>query len=373
MGFSTFLYGQSREEVVDTSSASEEEGVYIKDISRISGIRSNQVFGYGLVVGLASTGDSRSKLAVEFIQGLLSNLGEDLSKEQIGRTRNIAAVFVTAEIDPLRKIGDKVPATVSSMGDARSLDGGILMQTPLYGADNEIYAVAQGSITTGNKKSSSRREGSRRSRQKTVGSILDGVFIEKNIPFPLLENSSNRELELSLNDFNFNTLERMHSKIKSKFPQLEIALNGGKLNIKIPSNGENMVQVIAKIGELRIKPSYPAKVIINERTGTVVMGGDIRIAKVLVSRFFSNSNGGEQNLALQEDALSGINITDPSLKENSNFPFAKNRNMVHMIEGKNIEEILKSFNSIGASVEDVISLLEALREIGALHAELIIR
>ncbi|MEQ9363835.1 MAG: flagellar basal body P-ring protein FlgI, partial [Leptospirales bacterium] len=216
------------------------EGVRLKDLARITGIRTNQLLGYGLVVGLPGTGDSRSRLASESIGNLLGGLGQNLDKAGLN-ARNIAAVIVTAEVPPFAGRGDRVNATVSSIGDARSLEGGVLIQTPLYAGNKTIYAVAQGVVTTGGK--SNERGGFSRTGD-TVGLVLNGAAIERDVPARILEPeerpdsgaNSPRRVRVSLNHFDFSTLNAVSKRLAETFTDAKVVIEGGSIVVTIPED-----------------------------------------------------------------------------------------------------------------------------------------
>lgn len=326
-----------------------EEGVRLKDLARIQGVRTNQLLGYGIVVGLPGTGDSRSTLASTSIQNLLGNLGQTFSESEL-RARNIAAVIVTAEIPPFARKGDRINVTVSSIGDAKSLENGVLIQTPLQAGNNQIYAVAQGVISATDRRMSQSDKG------KTVGVVLNGAMVEKDLQEDLFQN---REIRIQLRSFDFTTLDRVHKKVQSTFPELKAAIDGSSVVITVPENQEP-VAWIAKVEQLRVQPSYPARVVINERTGTIVMGGDIRVDPVAISR-----GGIQLQIDASREAYQGIYVAPPAGEGAS-------RETTKEFSGASIAEIVEALNEMGASVQDIISILEALRDSGALHAELVV-
>ncbi len=337
--------------------AASAEGVRLKDLARIVGVRNNQLLGYGLVVGLPGTGDSRSRLASNSIQNLLGSLDARLEGAGSG-TRNIAAVLVTAEIPPFAKRGDKVDVVVSSIGDARSLEGGVLVQTPLYAGDKKIYGVAQGVVTTGGR---SNEQGDGRRQPKTVGNVLSGAHVERDVDMNYL---ADRRLRVSLVRFDFATLHDVGLKVGEIMPEAKVQVDGGSLLLDVPKEMDT-VAFIAKLEEIRIVPKYRARVVINERSGTIVMGGDVKVDPVAISR------GGLQ-----------IIITGPAEKKSPEKPALyqsdargekeKPGPATHAFAGASIAEIIQALNSLGASVQDIIAILEALKDSGALHAELVV-
>lgn len=328
---------------------SDEEGVRLKDLARIQGVRTNQLLGYGIVVGLPGTGDTRSTLASTSIQNLLGNLGQNFSEKEL-RARNIAAVIVTAEIPPFARKGDRINVTVSSIGDAKSLENGVLVQTPLQAGNDQIYAVAQGPISATDRRNKNDDAG------KTVGVVLNGAMVEKDLQESLFQN---REIRIQLRSFDFTTLDRVHKKVQSTFPELKATIDGSSVVITVPENQEP-VSWIARVEQLRVEPNYPARVVINERTGTIVMGGDIRVDPVAISR-----GGVQLQINASREAYQGVYVAPPAGNE-------KAKQTTQEFSGASIAEIVEALNEMGASVQDIISILEALRDSGALHAELVV-
>ncbi|MCR9143108.1 MAG: flagellar basal body P-ring protein FlgI [bacterium] len=352
----------------DQTAAGKKAGVRLKDLARITGIRTNQLLGYGLVVGLPGTGDSRSHLASESIGNLLGGLGQNLDKAGLN-ARNIAAVIVTAEVPPFAGRGDRVNATVSSIGDARSLEGGVLIQTPLYAGNKTIYAVAQGVVTTGGK---NQERGFSRTGD-TVGLVLNGAAIERDVPARILEPEEQpdpattprpeppRRVRVSLNHFDFSTLNAVSKRLAETFTDAKVAIEGGSIVVTIPE-GQGAVDYIARMEQIRIVPDYRARVVINERTGTIVMGGEVRVDPVAISR------GGMELIVTGDalDARQGIHVQSTLKQLEERKPVTKE------FKGSDVGEIVQGLNDMGANVQDVIAILEALRDSGALHAELIV-
>lgn len=333
---------------------SEDKGIRIKDLARIDGVRSNQLLGYGIVIGLQGTGDQRSKLALRSMQNLLANLGQDASSNL--ELKNVAAVLVTAEIPPFAKKGDRITVVVSSIGDAKSLDGGVLVQTPLQAGNGELYAVAQGPLL------SAAREGRSNDSPKNVAVVPGGALIEKDLRETTL---ADRRLRVQLRDFDFTTLSRVHQAIlpltqEETLKGMEAKIEGGSVLVTLPENVEP-IGLLSRIENLRVQPSYKARVVINQRTGTIVFGGDVRIDPVAVSR--PPSGNGRFRLQRQE-AYQGIYVRSPGGQQKDET--------VQQIEASSVAELVGALNKLGAGVRDIISILEALRDSGALHAEVVI-
>ena len=332
------LYGQQQEQlnIAKDDRDNKNEGVPLASLAQIQGVRSNQLLGYGLVVGLSGTGDTRSNFASTAIQNLLSGLGQKLEKARLARSRNIAAVLVTAEAPSFIRVGARLNATVSSIGDARSLKGGILIQTPLYAGDRNIYAVAQGALSAGGKDESGTNIGG----GKTVASLLNGAVIEKEMPGSIFDASAGglRQLRVSLRSFNFSTLHVIYEKLKSAFPEANVQLEGGSLLLDIPTSA-SPVAFISEMEKLRVKPQRPARVVINERSGTIVMGGDVRVDPVAISRKGMDVTVSAANRTANIGARlgqQGAQASDAASPVNT-----------RQFSGSNLNEIIQALNKMG--------------------------
>ncbi len=333
-----------------------EDGIRLKDLARISGVRGNQLMGYGLVVGLPGSGDTRSALAKDTMINLLETMGISPDSKTLN-AKNTAAVIVTAEIPPYAASGDRLNATVSSVGDARSLQGGVLIQTPLYGGDREIYAVAQGTVATGNVAAS----GNGKKSNSTVGMILNGVFVEKQVPLSPVDAS---RVQISLHNFDFSTLDSVRDAIVKSLDNPVVSVEGGSLYVNVPETSDP-VDLIAKLESVRIIPTYPARVVINERTGTIVMGGDVRIDPVAVSR---GNMSLELKPKIQDWRTMGIYAKNGDGGKEAN----PDSEVLREVSAANVQEVISALNALGADLKDIIAILQALKDSGALHAELII-
>ncbi len=307
--------------------------VKVRDIAFIDGLKENQVFGFGLVVGLQGSGDSKSVLTQSSLKNLLKNMG--LQDDAIN-SRNTAAVLLTAKLPPYVRMGDKITVTVSSLGDAKSLEGGILVQSPLRGADDKIYAVVQGALSFDD-------SGKGRRSVKTVARIIDGGLIERELePEIVVENG----ISLVMHNWDFSEVNQIIKAIAEKYPQSNPAITkGGKIKLVIPE-GVNLAEFISTILEIEVAPGESARVVVNEKDGTIVMGGDVKISEAVVSK-------------------DGITIKVEGKAEKGSMALIK--------ETSTVKDLVDSLNYIGASTRDIISILKALKEAGALHADLIIR
>ena len=252
-----------------------EPAVLIKNITYISGYKKNQIYGFGLVTGLPNTGDSKSKLASASVKNLLNSLG---IQEQNPVTKNIAAVLLTADLPPHLRIGDRVDVSVSSIGDAKSIEGGILIQSPLRGADDNIYVVAQGKLPESHVNN--------RNRIRTVSIISNGGIVEKEIrpEYIFIDDNNVEYISLVLKNWDYSTADKIIKAIKGLYKDIDAAvINGGRIKIPLKQDVP-LSEFIAKIENLEIVPDYRAVVIVNERDGTVVTGGNVVLSEALVSR-----------------------------------------------------------------------------------------
>ena len=327
----------------------------IKDICRVNGVRDNQLIGYGLVVGLDRTGDSKySDFTIQSIENMLKHFGINTDINRYQWVKNVAAVMITATVPAFCKEGDQIDIVVSAIGDATSLKGGVLLQAPLLGADKNVYAVAQGPLSVGaapdKSKARSRREG-----HLTAGTIPSGAIVEKEIPFKYIDNNS---IELVLSSADFNTVSAVASKINEVAPGSAKAADGSTIKVRIPSLYlDNPIAFISEIEQIKVETSTSAKVVINERTGTIVMGEDVMIEEIAVSH--GNLN---VSVAVAQPLALADSTKVMEQKEYSNV----------LKTGNSIKQIVKALNTIGATPRDIISILQAIKKAGALKAELVI-
>ncbi|MBE3576594.1 MAG: flagellar basal body P-ring protein FlgI [Limnochordales bacterium] len=367
--------------------------VRVKDVARLVTSRTNQVMGIGLVVGLAGTGDSASNgLTARLAANLLDRLGVALSESQL-RARNVAAVMVTAELPPFARSGDRIDVTVSSLGDARSLQGGVLLQTPLTGADGEVYVVAQGSVSVGGFTAGVGAGGGGAGQQKnhpTVGRVPGGGLVEREIPFTL---GDGRQLEWVLYSPDFGTASRLASSINRAFrPGTALAQDAATVRVTIPEPFlSDPVAFVAMVEELTLEPARSAQVVINERTGTVVIGADVRVAPVAVAH-------GNLRVSIEpryvEVPITGVAVTGGSgsttpestataaavqVTGTANIPVgervqvSEEKGSLQLVEGRtSLAELVASLNALGATPRDLIAILQAIKAAGALYGELVV-
>lgn len=349
--------------------ASGAEAVRIKDLASFEGARENQLVGYGLVVGLNGTGDSdQAKIQLQSTASLLERMGVSISASQL-KLKNVAAVMVTATLPPFAKQGNRLDVLVSSLGDAKSLAGGTLVMAPLKGADSQVYAVAQGSILT-NSFAFGGQAASAQKNHPTAGRIPGGALIERELPNTLAGKSA---LRLNLGQSDFTTASRIATLINGTFGQgVASTTDPGAVNIQVPGGYQTrVIDFIAAVEGLDVRPDTVAKVVLNERTGTIVMGEAVRISTVAVSHGNLSLLIRETPQVSQPAPLSKtgetkvVPRTDIKVEEES-------RRLSVLSEGATIGDVVRALNTLGVTPRDLIGILQAIKAAGGLQAELTI-
>lgn len=342
----------------------------IKDIAAFEGVRDNQLIGYGLVVGLNGTGDSdQTKFPVQSLVNVLERMGITISRSEI-TVKNVAAVMVTATLPPFVKQGAKIDVLVSSMGDAKSLAGGTLLMTPLKGADAHVYAVAQGPVLT-NSFSFGGAAATAQKNHPTAGRVPEGALVERELSNVLAGRTT---LRLNLHQPDFTTSSRVAAAINGKFNYgVAASSDAGSVEITIPESYHGRtVDFIASLENLDVRTDTTARVVMNERTGTIVMGENVRISTVAVSHGNLTLYIRETPQVSQPQPLSEtgetvvVPRTDMSVKEEQGGGLALLR------EGANIGDVVKALNAIGVTPRDLIGIMQALKTAGALKADLVV-
>ncbi len=340
----------------------------VKDIANFRGVRSNQLIGYGLVVGLDGSGDSTSSDVMRRSLGeMLSKMGVGIDPKNI-KSKNVAGVMVTANLPPFSKAGSRINVLISSIGDATSLRGGTLIMTPLKAANQDVYAVAQGPVTVGGYAETAGAE-QQKQGHPTVGKILNGAIVEREVEFGFEKMD---RLELALNEPDFTTATRLRDRI-NQFLEGKYAktTDSGSVRIKVPRRyRKNIVSLTAQVEALEIKPDIKARVIVNERTGTIVMGENVRVSTVAVAQGNLSVTISQDYTVSQPNGFSlgeTMTVPDTSLLVEEEDP----KKLMIVPEGVNIGDVVRALNAIGVSAKDLISILQAIDEAGALHGELI--
>jgi flagellar P-ring protein precursor FlgI len=345
----------------------------LKDLAHIEGYRANQLFGYGLVVGLNGTGDKQNtEFTVQTLTNLLQEYNIRVSPVDV-RVKNVAAVIVTAEVPAFVQPGTRLDATVSSIGDASSLSGGVLLLAPLKGPDGRVYAVAQGPVSLGGGYTALGIGAKISKDHQTAGRITAGVLLERAIPSDIVSNEG--QIRINLNKPDFTTARRVAEALNRAPLQFAAqATSPGAVTVALPDGfRDNAVDFIAALESVEIAPDNPARIVVNERTGTVIISRDVRIAPVAV-------------------AHAGLHITiKTDLKVSQPNPFGRGQTAVvpdttitvkepenrQLIElpggaGVSLNELVQALNSLGVTPRDLIAVFEALREAGGLQAELVV-
>lgn len=345
--------------------------VRIKDLVNFDGVRGNDLVGYGLVVGLNGTGDGlrNSPFTEEIMSNILERLGVNVTGEQF-RPKNVAAVFVTATLPPFARAGSQIDVTVSAIGDAKSLLGGTLVMTPLNAADGEIYAVAQGTIIAGG----AAAEGDAATVTQgvpTSGSIPSGARIEREVEFDL---RSLDDMRLALREADFTTAARIEQAINRDFGRrVALMLDSGTVMLDVSQTRmQSVAHALGRIENIRVEPEIPARVIVDQRSGTIVMGQDVRISRVAVSQGNLTIRIEEQPLVVQPNPFAEgetivIPRTDAEIEEEPGIGLAEIQG------GTNLSEVIAGLNALGVAPRDMIDILKSIKAAGALHAEFIVR
>jgi len=342
----------------------------VKDVATIEGIRDNQLVGYGLVVGLRGTGDSsQTVFPAQTLISALERMG--VTVPQTGsnsasnmQVKNMAAVFVVATLPPFSRPGFRVDVTASSAGDARSLEGGILLMTPLYGPDGQIYAQAQGSLVLGGYMSSAGGS-TRQLNHPTTARIPGGGVVERAISF---EVQQLRKVTVILNDADFHTAEMMAVAVNRTVGENRAhAIDSRRVEV-VPMANEDLASLIDKVEEIEVEVFPRARVVVNERTGTVVIGGMVRLMPVSILHGGLSVNVQSEVRVSQPEPLS--NGTSQVVEQTSVQAQDKPVNRIELKRGATVEDLVQELQRIGAGARDVIAILQAMKEAGALEADL---
>lgn len=346
--------------------AAHAQNVRVKDIASIEGVRGNQLLGYGLIVGLEGSGDSQqTKFTSQSVANMLQAYGIDVPGDKM-KVKNVAAVMITADLPAFARPGTTIDVVVSSLGDARSLQGGTLLQTPLRAANGDIYAVAQGPISIGGFSAGS--GGSSISKNhSTVGRIPGGAIVERETRTDIVEQDT---LRVTLNNNDFTTASRVAEAINTKLGQSAAsAVDGNVISISVPAGYKsNIVGLVAEIESAEVTADTVAKVIVNERTGTVVIGGNVRILPVAVSHGsltveIATNLEVSQPKPLTDGATVVVPDTSVQVTESQ-------ASLVEIDGGTTIGELVRALNALKVTPRDLIAILQSIKEAGALQGQL---
>lgn len=344
--------------------------IRLKELATFEGVRPNQIIGYGLVVGLNGTGDKdKTYFTNQSLSNMLKRLDVTIPVDAKSmKVKNVAAVMVTADLPPFVKPGAKIDILVNSMGDATSLQGGTLLMTPLMGVDKEIYAVAQGPLSVGGF-SVTGNAGGVQKNHPTVGRIVQGATVEREVP---IRWQGKDVMTMKLNSPDFTTAARVAEAVNSRLPGASARpLDASSIQFSVPANyRENLAVMVAELENLDVEPDAIGRVIINERTGTVVVGKNIKLSTVAVAH-------GNLSVQIRE----GVNVSQPgpfSWGETVTAPqtdinVEEGADQLLLIErSTTINDVVKALNAIGVSPRDLVMIFQAIEEAGALHGELVL-
>jgi flagellar P-ring protein precursor FlgI len=346
-------------------------GVRLRDLVMVSGARDNQLVGFGLVAGLAGDGDKDPIYTKQTVANMLQRYGITVPATTLS-AKNVAVVMVTADIPAFVKSGTRLDVQVASMGDAKSLQGGVLLQTPLLGADNKVYAVAQGPMSIGGFVAGAGGGGgaSVTKNHPTVAQIIGGAIVEREIPTAIVRDNT---IELLLREPGFTSAARVETAINEAFTNSAHALDSTSVRVRIPEGVESSpVDFVARLESIEVTPEMPARIIINERTGTIVATSRVRISSCAVSH---------GNITI--NVASTLDVSQPTPFSTTGQTMVTPRTTTEVTENKSsvvplpemptVEKVASALNSLGVTPRDVMAIFEAMKQAGALQAELVIR
>ena len=355
---------------IGSATADETHKALIRDVATVEGVRENSLVGYGLVAGLKGTGDKQQTyFTIQTLASILARMGVQIPSAVLQSTvqvKNVAAVFVTASLPPFSRPGLHVDVMVSSIGDARSLEGGLLLLTPLYAADGQVFAAAQGPLVVGGYAVGTSAN-SKQVNHPTVGRIPGGASVERDSSLDL---AGLHHLSLLLNDANFSTAAEVAAVINREWPcPVAAVIDSRRIEIDIGKAAANSVpELIARIESLEVEVRRRAKVVVNERTGTVVLGKDVHLGAVSILHGNFSIEVTTALAVSQPNPLSkGQTEVVPQTRVNASESPARN---VELGEGASVEQLVTRLQAIGATARDVVSILQAIKAAGALEAEL---
>jgi len=341
----------------------------VKDLTQIEGGRDNQLVGYGIIVGLAGDGDSNSQTTLRSVANVLQRYGLSVDPTQM-KAKNAAAVMITADIGPYMKPGSRIDVTVASLGDAKTLQGGVLLQTPLVGADGRVYAVAQGPVAIGGFLGGAGGPGGAtvQKNHPTVGSISNGAIVEREIPAHFFRDGI---MALQLHNPDFTSASRLSSAVNAVWPGAAQPRDAATVEVHIPQSFQGReVAFLANLGQLEVNPDTQARIVINERTGTIVATNTVRISQVAISHgsltiTVTSNLGVSQPGALSQGQTAVVPSTQTSVNEvKGGFSILN--------EPPSIERLAAALNALGVSTREMMAIFQTLKRSGALQAELVI-
>ena len=340
----------------------------VKDIAMVAGARDNQLIGYGLITGIAGDGDKNPIYTLQTVANFLQRFGMNVPPATLS-AKNVAAVMVTADISAFKKNGSRVDVTVSSIGDAKTLQGGILLQTPLLGADGKIYAVAQGAISLGG--ISAGNEGaSVMKNHPTVAQIIGGGIVEREIPTDIVRDQT---IELLLREPDFTSSARLAAALNQTFTNSSESIDSTTVRVRVPdASRSSVIDFIARVEAIELDPDMPARIVINERTGTIVATSRIRISSCAVSHGNITITIANTADVSQPNPLSQTGETVVTPRTDTKVTEQQGR-LVPFPDLPTVEKVAANLNSLGVTPRDMMAIFQAMKQAGALHAELVMR
>ncbi|CAL4323500.1 Flagellar P-ring protein [Buchnera aphidicola (Protaphis terricola)] len=340
----------------------------IRDLTSIEGIRDNQLIGYGLIVGLDGTGDqsAQAPFTNQSLHNMLSQLGVTMLPNTNMHLKNVAAVIVTAKLPPFSHAGEQIDVVVSSMGNAKSLKGGTLLMTPLKGTDNQIYAIAQGNVLISERNNFGKTSNFFKINQTNSGRINHGATIEKEINTNF---GKQKIINLQLNEENFSTAQKISDMINMRYPDTATAINSKTVQLNTYPDNTIQVHMLSNIQDIDISiPSQEAKVVVNPRTGSIVINKEVKLGTCIIAH---------RNLSIIIhkiiDQKNYLNILDPNLNNQKNLlKDIHNKNYINSetLNNKNLNNIVQTLNVLGTQPDELISILQSMKNAGCLHAKL---
>lgn len=342
----------------------------IKDLSLVEGGRDNQLIGYGIVVGLAGDGDKNIAVTLRSIANLLLRHGITLRPQDI-KAANSAAVMITADIGPFLKSGARIDVTVAALGEAKSLQGAVLLQTPLLGADGRVYAVAQGAVAVGGFLGGAAGPGGAtiQKNHPTVGMISNGAIVEREIPAEIVRDN---KVRLLLREPDYTSAARMADAVNDMFPGSSIAQDAATVSVAVPPEFHGReIAFIANVGSIFVKPDTVARIVLNERTGTIVATSEVRISQVAISH---------GALTIKIASTLGVSQPEPFSRTGETVIVPSTQTEVTEVKGgfqiveeaPSVERLAAALNALGVSSREMMAIFQALKRAGALHAELVV-
>lgn len=340
----------------------------LKDLVSISGVRANQLIGYGLVVGLSGSGDKTTEFTQQSFKSMLESFGISIPEDEDLTLGNVAAVMIHADLPPFAKLGQRIDVTVSSIGSAKSLRGGSLLMTPLRGADGQTYAIAQGNLVVGGFGATGKDGSSITVNIPSVGRVPNGASVEREVASPF---SMGETITLNLHENDFTTVKRVTDVINQVLgPNIAEALDSLSIRVKAPTDVSERVRFLSLIENLDVVPGQAmAKVVVNSRTGTIIIGSNVRVSPAAITHGSLTVTISENQQVSQPPPFAAAGNTE--VTDQSALDISQSKNPMFLFNpGASLEEIVKAVNKVGATPADLMAILEALKQSGSLKANL---